>query len=66
MTVILYVIANWYLTFVVEMMNTLCNILLVNIIDCVIFINDIWLYISVCCVYVYVAYVGAMRLPNPG
>jgi amino acid permease len=44
----------------VEMMNTLCNIWLVNIIECVIFI---WLYIYFC---MYMLLILAMRLPNPG
>jgi hypothetical protein len=45
MTAILCVIVNWYIGFVVETMNTLCNIWLVNIIECVI---SLWLYVSVC------------------
>jgi hypothetical protein len=36
---------------------------LVNIIECMI---SIWLYVSVCCLYIYVAYAGTIRLSNPG
>jgi hypothetical protein len=45
--------------FVVETMNTLCNIWLVNINECVISFAYMFLY-------VYVAYANTMRLSNPG
>jgi hypothetical protein len=60
MTIILCVIVIWYIGFVVEMIDTLCNIWFVNIIEYVI---SIWFYICFCMCMLLIL---TMRLPNSG